>query len=97
MRRTDTPYYEQPKTRLRAQAFDLFCTACEQRGLRVTLPMVTMYDPADRQDVDVLEILVVGKDTAARDPVNLRERVLGDINLPIKVLSEKIGILPAPA
>ena len=82
-------------TKARAVAFDRFMSDCSKRGLRVAVLYEDLYDPDSARNVPFLRVRVRSTDTTDRDPINLEERVVGDIRDTIVTLGLKIGAAAA--
>ena len=78
-------------TRDRANTLARFMDGAAARGIKVTMPLRELYNPAT-QKTETRVYLAARSVVDTRDPVNLEEWVSGDIRDTIRLIALQIGI-----
>lgn len=85
--------FEKAETKERARAMHEFMQRCTARGIKVTIRLQNLWDAEHGKEVPAL-FLAARSVVDTRDPVNLQERITGDIRDTITVVALQIGLRP---
>lgn len=87
---------DKPDVKDRAAAMHQFMTRCAARGIKVTLRLRERWNPElGRHESDLF--LCASSTVDGRDPINLEERIDGDIRDTIMLVAMQIGLRGTPA